>query len=316
MSTSNKHKSGMQSLGDSPAVNALLNSLRNRDRRIEIDKPKQLKELKDYRHLNAENLETEGLVYPSSAFYQTKPLDYCGRCNDTGWIALVHNGSRASAKCQHCQIPRERLKHLNNLRLPADAAGKHFGMYEWDNPKQKDRVLGLKEWMLYGKDDKPQSPSVYLWGSSGNGKTTLLYSLAKWAVFNDYKVHYTSHNKTVDAVRRSFSNKSPDAFLDTWLDKVELLLFDELLGIGGRANKTEWYKGFTSDLIGSIYEQWGSGKLSIVMTTNLTPREVYLALDRNDAIMSRFYEMFGDAIQMKGKDRRASNEALKAWGVY
>jgi DNA replication protein DnaC len=174
----------------------------------------------------------------------------------------------------------------------------------------------MQEWMLYGQQDKPQSPSVYMYGTAGNGKTTLLYALAKWAVFNDYRVMYTSHNRTVDAVKRSFNTKSSDAFLSNWLSGVELLLFDELCGIGGKANMTDWYKGFTSDMIGAIYESWGSGQLSIVMTTNLTPREVYLALDRNDAIMSRLYQMFGDAIQMTGKDRRAPSSALKSWGVY
>jgi DNA replication protein DnaC len=313
MSKSNKHSSGMQKLGDNPALNALLHSLNNRERTEQASKQHQ--ELLDFRHLNAENLEAENIIYPSSAFYQAKQLPYCGRC-DNGWIATIKDGSRASAKCQHCQIPRQRLRRLNDLKLPADARDAHFGMYQWDNTKQQQRVQSMQEWMLYGQQDKPQSPSVYMYGTAGNGKTTLLYALAKWAVFNDYRVLYTSHNRTVDAVKRSFNTKSSDAFLSNWLNGVELLLFDELCGIGGKANMTDWYKGFTSDMIGAIYESWGSGQLSIVMTTNLTPRDVYLTLDRNDAIMSRLYQMFGDAIQMTGKDRRAPSAALKSWGVY
>ena len=313
MSKSNKHSSGMQRLGDNPALNALLHSLNNRERTEQTSRQDQ--ELLDFRHLNAQNLEAENIIYPSSAFYQAKQLPYCGRC-DNGWIATIKDGSRASAKCQHCQIPRQRLRRLNDLKLPADARDANFGMYQWDNSKQQERVQSMQEWMLYGQQDKPQSPSVYMYGTAGNGKTTLLYALAKWAVFNDYRVMYTSHNRTVDAVKRSFNTKSSDAFLSNWLSGVELLLFDELCGIGGKANMTDWYKGFTSDMIGAIYESWGSGQLSIVMTTNLTPREVYLALDRNDAIMSRLYQMFGDAIQMTGKDRRAPSSALKSWGVY
>jgi len=311
--SSNKHSSGMQRLGDNPALNALLQTISNRERSETRSTATQ--ELLDFRHLNAENLETENIIYPSSAFYQAKPLPYCGRCNN-GWVATIKDGARASAKCEHCQIPRQRLRRLNDLKLPADARDSHFAMYEWDSPEQQKKVLSLQNWMLYGEQDRPQSPSAYLYGTAGNGKTTLLYSLAKWAIFNDFRVMYTSHNRTVDAVKRSFNTKSSDAFLANWLNGVELLLFDELCGIGGRANLTDWYKGFTSDMIGAIYEAWGSGQLSIVMTTNLTPREVYLALDRNDAIMSRLYQMFADAIQMKGKDRRAPSKALKSWGVY
>ena len=311
--SSNKHISGMQKLGDNPALNKLLHSLSNRERSEQSSKQHQ--ELLDFRHLNDQNLESENIIYPSSAFYQAKPLPYCGRC-DNGWVATVRDGSRASAKCKHCQIPRQRLRRLNDLKLPADASGKNFSMYEWDTQEQQHKVQNLQQWMLYGEQDRPQSPSVYMYGTAGNGKTTLLYALAKWAVFNDYRVMYTSHNKTVDAVKRSFNTKSSDAFLTNWLSGVELLLFDELCGIGGKANLTDWYKGFTSDMIGAIYEAWGSGQLSIVMTTNLTPRETYLALDRNDAIMSRLYQMFGDAIKMTGKDRRAPSAALKSWGVY
>ena len=313
MSRSNKHNSGMQRLGDNPALNALLHSISNRERSEQSSTSNQ--QLLDFRHINAENLEAENLIYQSSAFYQAKKLPYCGRC-DNGWVATIKDGSRASAKCQHCQIPRQRLRRLNDLKLPADAQGKHFGMYEYDSPEQQKKVQSLQNWMLYGEQDRPQSPSVYMYGTAGNGKTTLLYALAKWAVFNDYRVMFASHNRTVDAVKRSFNTKSSDAFLANWLTGVELLLFDELCGIGGKANLADWYKGFTSDMIGAIYESWGSGQLSIVMTTNLTPREVYLALDRNDAIMSRLYQMFGDAVQMKGKDRRAPSAALKSWGVY
>ena len=65
-----------------------------------------------------------------------------------------------------------------------------------------------------------------------------------------------------------------------------------------------------------MYERWAGGKLSIIMTSNLNPREVAQLFDRNSAVMSRLNAMFGAPIQMTGDDRRQrQNPDLKAWGL-
>ena len=97
---------------------------------------------------------------------------------------------------------------------------------------------------------------------------------------------------------------------------TDLLLFDEFGGIGGGANMTDWFKATTIDIIQRIYERWSAGKLSIVMTTNLTPDELFnRALNRNKAGASRLQAIFNKPIHMQGRDRRGDNRDLSAWGV-
>ena len=83
-------------------------------------------------------------------------------------------------------------------------------------------------------------------------------------------------------------------------------------GIGGSAHKTSWITSFNADLYGSIYERWESGDLSIVTTTNLTPRQFMQSIDNNQAIASRFNAMFNEPLKLIGRDRRKKQD-LKHW---
>jgi DNA replication protein DnaC len=126
---------------------------------------------------------------------------------------------------------------------------------------------------------------------------------------------FTTHTQLIDQIKRTFKGKD-DNPLDHWLANTDLLLFDEFGGIGGGANMTEWFKATTIDIIQRIYERWAAGKLSIVMTTNLTPEELFnKALNRNKAGASRLQAIFKKPIKMQGRDRRGDNGDLSAWGV-
>tara|TARA_X000000368_G_scaffold80773_1_gene60570 strand:- start:1480 stop:2418 length:939 start_codon:yes stop_codon:yes gene_type:complete len=312
MNKSNK----MSRLGDSPEINNLLKSLKS----VIADRPAELPEPKHYlsfKHLNATNLESEGVVYPASACYTTKPLPYCGRCGD-GWVRVVQaDGSSAVHICEDCERPRRRLKRLNDLSLPSDATGAHLDMYEWDSPEQRHRINGLMRWMKYGQAHEARSPSVLMHGPQGNGKTTLLYALAKDAIFNDYRVLYTTHSELLESIKTTWSSKEKSPISNgSWLDGVELLLFDELGGIGGNIERGDWVYRDTVKMIGHIYERWSSGSLSIVMSTNMKPRHIGTFFNRNYAVMSRIVDIFSDPIEMTGADRRVvDNAKFKLFGM-
>lgn len=271
--------------------------------------------LQNFKHLNSMNLEEFGHVYPSSARFECKPLPYCGRCAEGFSYTIDSFGNRTAQICEYCERPRRRMKRINDLSLPADSFGMHLNRYEWDSSEQRHRIDKLLSWMKYREGrETQQSPSVYLWGRPGNGKTSLLYALAKEAVWNDFRVEYTSHSKLIEKIKRSYSGNQ-NSPLDSWLDRKSLLLFDELGGVGGAANQTAWFKAQTADIIQKMYERWASGQLSIVITTNLTPQELYKAIDQNTAVFSRLQAMFGQPVEMIGQDRRASNDALASWGI-
>ena len=270
----------------------------------------------DFRHLNHDNLEDHDMIHQAAAYFKTKQIPYCGRCGEGFIYSVCELGNRFATLCKYCERPRRRLKKLNDLQLPYDAIGMHLGRYEFDSQEQFDKVKTLVTWLNTPKDQRDDvSPSIYLWGAPGNGKTSLLYALAKQAIFSDHRVMFTTHTQLIDQIKRTFKGKD-DNPLDQWLAKTDLLLFDEFGGIGGGANMTDWFKSTTIDIIQRIYERWAAGKLSIVMTTNLTPDELFnRALNRNKAGASRLQAIFKKPIYMQGRDRRGDNGDLSAWGV-
>lgn len=288
-------------------------------KRLRAEMPKAEKPkvtYQDFRHLNHDNLEDHDMIHQAAAYFKTKSIPYCGRCGEGFIYSVCELGNRTATICKYCERPRRRLKKLNDLQLPFDAIGMHLGRYEFDSEHQFNAVKNLITWLNTPKDQRSDvSPSIYLWGSPGNGKTSLLYALAKQAVFSDHRVMFTTHTQLIDQIKRTFKGKD-DNPLDRWLANTDLLLFDEFGGIGGGANMTDWFKATTIDIIQRIYERWAAGKLSIVMTTNLTPDELFnRALNRNKAGASRLQAIFNKPIYMQGRDRRADNGNLSDWGV-
>lgn len=303
----------MQRLGDGPAWDNITRTLNN----IKIARALQAptlepKQLLDFSNLTGENLEELSMIDEAAPRLTVKHLDYCGRC-DQGWLRIPE--TRNSVKlCHFCEIPRRKARRLNDLELPADAVGMSLRRYEWDSPAQEAKVTAMLNHII--EPQQPHAPCSFLWGQPGNGKTSLLYSVARWSCFRNKRVIYTSHTAIMNRIKDTWGEKHQKDPLRGWLDRCDVLLLDELGGIGGKAQRSSWYAATTVEIVGAMYERWAGGKLAIVMTSNLNPREVSQLFDRNSAVMSRLNAMFGAPIQMTGDDRRQRNNPdLKAWGL-
>ena len=271
------------------------------------------KQLLDFTHLTHSNLEDQGWIDEAAPRLTVKEIPLCGRC-DNGWLR-VPDTRHTVRLCPHCEVPRRKAKQLNKLSLPADAIGMSLSKYEWDSPAQQQLILSMLA-HLSGSEVKPHCPSAYMWGPPGNGKTSLLYSLARWGCFQGLRVQYTTHTRIMNGIKESFNDSKRREALAGWLDRTDLLLLDELGGLGGKANMTSWYTSTTTEIIGTIYERWAGGKLGVIITSNLNPSELARLFDRNAAVLSRLRSMFGSPLQMVGPDRRITgNERLSEWGL-
>lgn len=270
------------------------------------------KQLLDFSNLTGENLEELNMIDEAAPRLTVREIEKCGRC-DEGWLRIPE--TRNSVKlCHHCEIPRRKARRLNDLELPADAVGMSLRRYEWDSPAQEAKVTAMLNHII--EPQQPHAPCSFLWGQPGNGKTSLLYSVARWSCFRNKRVIYTSHTAIMNRIKDTWGEKHQKDPLRGWLDRCDVLLLDELGGIGGKAQRSSWYAATTVEIVGAMYERWAGGKLAIVMTSNLNPREVANLFDRNSAVMSRLNAMFGAPIQMTGDDRRQRNNPdLKAWGL-
>ena len=267
----------------------------------------------DLSGLDDTNLEEYGALDEAAPYLTVRPIPHCGKCGE-GYI-LVPEQHNTVTLCLRCEAPRRKAKRLNDLRLPLDARGMHLKAYHYDSPLLQERVEQLLNHL-----QQPQglSPSLFLWGSPGNGKTSLLYSLSRWAAFagrTGLRVNFTSHTDLINQVKRGFGEQRQSDPLERWLDGIDLLLLDELGGIGGKAKRSDWYRSITSEMIGKIYERWRAGRLSVVITTNLSPRDVAALFENNSAVLSRLNSVFGQPIQLTGPDQRSKLQELKHWGL-
>jgi len=305
----------MQRIGESPEwdnIARLISNIRTLNANARQEGKVETRPLLDHSQLTGENLEEMGVIDRGAPRLTVKTLEHCGRC-DEGWIRI--GDTRNCVKlCPYCEIPRRKAKRLNDLELPADALDMNLRRYEWDTPQQEQAVTRLLNHIV--NPQQPHSPSAFMWGSPGNGKTSLLYSVARWGCFRGKRVTFTSHTKLMNSIKDTWGEKNAKDPLRRWLDTCDVLLLDELGGLGGKGNHSTWYTTTTTEIIGAMYERWAGGKLSILMTSNLSPVSVAKMFDRNAAIMSRLNAMFGAPIQMIGDDRRQRNsQELKAWGL-
>jgi DNA replication protein DnaC len=305
----------MQRIGESPEwdnIARLISNIRTLNANARQEGKVEARPLLDHSQLTGENLEEMGVIDRGAPRLTVKALEHCGRC-DEGWIRI--EDTRNCVKlCPYCEIPRRKAKRLNDLELPADALDMNLRRYEWDTPQQEQAVTRLLNHIV--NPQQPHSPSTFMWGSPGNGKTSLLYSVARWGCFKGKRVTFTSHTKLMNSIKDTWGEKNAKDPLRRWLDTCDVLLLDELGGLGGKGNHSTWYTTTTTEIIGAMYERWAGGKLSVIMTSNLSPASVAKMFDRNAAIMSRLNAMFGAPIQMIGDDRRQRNsQELKAWGL-
>ena len=286
-------------IGDTLAK-ILEKSLERREAGIEPERP-----LQSWRHLTTEDLHHKYLV-PDRGHIGTVTLPYCGRCQE----GFTFNTPRTAAFCQDCEIPRRRLKRIAQAELPLDARDAHINNYSWDSASQEQAAMEV----LNYRKESPRPPSMLMYGSSGNGKTTLLYAIAKELAWRGMKVRYTTHTRLFEAEKRSWSGKDRSP-MESWLDGIDVLLFDELGGIGGDARASEWYRDKTKEMLGLIYERWTAGELAVIVTTNLSPGQIVSRLlDNSQAMISRLKSIFPDPVAMTGPDRRAKQEKT-VWDI-
>ncbi len=265
----------------------------------------------DSSHLTARNLEEHDYIDHDAYGLQCKPIPLCGECQG-GWIITRSSQSSAptSTMCKRCEVPRRWTHRLNKLELPSNAIGMHLDSYEPDSQEQINAINNMIEYL---NRESSKAPAILTYGPSGNGKTSILYALARESCQLGWKVRYLSHTQIINDIQESFKGKDIKNPTKRWLEDVDVLLLDEFCGIGGSAMKQGWWVKQTIELVEQIYRKWRAGKLSVMITTNVYPKEMFQIFN-NNAFKSRMLGMC-TPVEMKGRDRRIQNVDLSAWNL-
>jgi DNA replication protein DnaC len=308
-----------------------INSLKAYQRKLK-EQSTEPKQFLDYSYLTPDNLEANDFIDDQSMTLKCKPVEYCGECQQ-GWFYQRVEGMTAldAVMCRRCEKPRRWMKRLNNMQLPTDAIGMSFATYQPDSPQQLDAINKALEWLrtpdVSNHPHLRRAPNMFLYGPPGNGKSSLLYCYAREAAINSksvwrngkkspkaIKVKFISHTQLLSDIKKTWNDKHAQDPLKDWLDGVDVLLIDEFGGVGGSANKTSWWREQTIQLIQEFSQLWAAGKLQVILTTNLAPRQVLDSLGDNSAAHSRLGAMFPEPIKMVGHDRRVERVNASAWG--
>jgi DNA replication protein DnaC len=299
----------MKRLGDNQELQILLhsfNAILEDQGRVKPEPPAHY----DWSNFDADYYHMNGLIHAgrNRSLGINDPM--CNSCIEG--YEYVREGIHPNAiSCRNCGKLRKALNRLLCAGLPNDALNACISSYEFDSPNQQGAFYELMNW-----DGQSSPPSFMMYGQPGNGKSTLLYIIAKHKTADGFKVKYAHHYRTFEAEKNSWGRKSGSSHLDYFLHDVDVLLLDEFGGLGGGVKKySDWFRNTSIEFIGSIYERWKAGRMAVIITTNIFPKALKETLfEDNYAVLSRLQEMFQHPILIKGPDRRRPLNKHSVWG--
>ena len=260
-----------------------------------------------YSDINADELHGRGLIKRGEARYIVASEVPC-TCHN-GYTTIREGSYSTAVKCPNCYSLKMGLRRIQRAHLPNDAYDSALCNYIFDSRQQKQIIEDI---LFAHKSNNDQPASLFMYGGAGNGKSTISYILAKHLCLNGYRVKYIHHYHEFQKEKKSWS--SNESHLDSLLDNVDVLIFDEFGGLGGRSNYSDWFQYTTIELIGIMYEKYKSGQLSIILTSNMNPTDIFnKLLDKNSMALSRLENIFGNPLHMQGPDRRPKGNQVSKW---
>jgi DNA replication protein DnaC len=217
-----------------------------------------------------------------------------GICDGSGWILGPEDVARP-CDCRSRMVARARLRGIDSV-IPAKYRGVSF-----DRPPvtlmNEIVVRRVREHCVRIEENIETGRGLWLYGSSGTGKTTLAMLVSRIALEAGRSVAIYSLPKLLARIRRTFDAEAGEqSYSDLFerLATVDLLHIDDL----GAENRTEWVLEQLYALVNERYE----AQRSLVVTTNLEEHELEEQI--GGRVVSRLVEMCGDPLPLFDEDRR------------
>lgn len=263
---------------------------------------------RDFRAVSADDLHKLDLIVKGESRYLVANDIPCNYCH-AGYISKRIDHYSLAVPCDNCHSLKTGLQRIQRAHLPNDAYEASLESYIFDSAAQEKIILEI---LSSQKSNHEIPPSLFMYGGAGNGKSTISYILAKNLALSGYRVKYIHHYHEFQKEKKSWSTNQ--SHLDHLLDNVDVLVFDEFGGLGGRSNYGDWFTYTTIELIGIMYEKYKAGQLSIILTSNMNPGDIFnKLLDKNNMALSRLENIFGNPLHMKGPDRRPKGNQVSKW---
>jgi DNA replication protein DnaC len=217
-----------------------------------------------------------------------------GVCDGSGWILGPEDVARP-CECRERMVARARLRGIDSV-IPAKYRGVSF-----DRPPvtlmSEIVVKRVREYCTTINENLDQGLGLWLYGSTGTGKTSLAMLVSRTALEAGRSVAIYSLPKLLARIRRTYDAEAGEqSYSDLFerLSSVDLLHIDDL----GTEKQTEWVLEQLYALINERYE----AQRSLVVTTNLEDDQ--LEAQVGERLVSRLVEMCGNPLPMFDEDRR------------
>lgn len=269
-------------------IRASLASLKGKDTEISKDELKNLKNLRDQLLLaNGYDVNYLDKIYT------------CKNCKDTG---ISENGKRCF--CMEQKMAKELYKMSN---LDYTLKKENFETFDINifsnetyiegekSPRQNMEDILNISWRFISTFEKANDMNLLFYGSTGQGKTFLVNSIAKELLDSGINVVYQTAWEIFDMLekRRFRRDEDFDELKFTMLIESQLLIIDDL----GSEFANTW---LASEIFNILNSRMLKGKKTII-STNLEPKE--LSERYSQRVFSRVYDKFFP-IKFYGPDLR------------
>ncbi|MBL0387879.1 ATP-binding protein [Tumebacillus sp. ITR2] len=214
--------------------------------------------------------------------------------------------------CQPARDHFARIAHAKMLEQAGMTKAERRFSFNTFPPEQKERHIKMVEHAeRFANEFTPdkQEPGIYLFGSSGIGKTHLLLAVCNQLIDRGVPAVFTTAEKLMDRLRDAIREGEGELTrLKRWYSTVPMLAIDEF----AQETVSDWTLGKMFEILD---DRWQSG-LSTWFASNTEPPFVYDHYHPDDpriakvvkALRSRVFEL-ALAGRMTGRDHRLKNLA-------
>jgi DNA replication protein DnaC len=225
-------------------------------------------------------------------------------CDGSGFILDEDANTAYDCRCRAGRVARARSRSLSGV-IP-----RRYRLVSFDTPPVSDlpttQVRIVRDFARRIDEHLDTGRGLWLFGSTGTGKTTLAMLVSRHAIDAGRSVAIYSLPRLLAELRSTFDDDARQSYTELLdrLASVDLLHIDDV----GAEQTSPWVLEQLYALINARYEE----ERSVVITTNLEDREE-LVDQIGERTVSRLQEMC-ELIPLFGDDARATYQAVRAVG--
>ncbi len=199
-----------------------------------------------------------------------EPRYYCELCEDFGVVEGVY------CECREQLLKKIAFSQLSELSPAESSTFENFDLSFYPDTPDPDtgiiprvRMKEIFDYCLaYAEDFDTSSPSLFMHGKTGLGKTHLSLAIGGYLVNKGFGVIYGSAQNILTKLEREKFGRNYDdnIFAEESLLGCDLLIIDDL--------GAEFSTSFTTAAVYNIINTRISRGLPVIISTNLTPEEL------------------------------------------